>query len=626
MKKLFLSLLCLGSLAAQAQITLTGSSYTQDFNGIGGGLPAGWSVWTAATATALGTDVSTTKYTAMPTRWNLTSGGFRNSASANGVPFYASLDSAAQSASPDRALSVRQVGNTSSTFPGSDPGAAFVLMIDNTVGLAGFNLSFDLQSLDSTSGRVTTWSVDYGIGTAPSSFTTVATSGTATTGGNTFANNTVTASFGSALDGLSGPVYIRIVILSATTGSGNRTTTGIDDYTLTWSGAGAPSLRPIATSFSPAPGAVGVSVATTSLDITFNKAVQKGTGNITLRNQTDGTSQVFDVTTPAVTVSGAAATVSGAVLALGKTYNVFIDSTCFDTAGYRYLGIYDSTSWRFSTPAAPPPPPPPAPTFTSLYEQFDSSCGAGLTLPFGWSRYSVTDSFRQWRCNPSTAANESMVMNGFDAGAGAAVANEDWLITPSLYLPGPGVPYFAARMRYRRIGPDLQVLASNNYTGGDPNLATWTDLGFSFSAADSNKFVTRDASLAAFMADTMHIAFKYTSNTGVDQAKQWDVDSAIVYYFTIGMERQTVAGDGLSLTVLGRATGEAIHLRYSVPTADPYTFEVYDVAGRLAAKRVTISAKGNARIVLEPGVLQPGMYFIRLSGREGTAVVKVWVE
>ncbi|MBV9960876.1 MAG: hypothetical protein JO072_01400, partial [Parafilimonas sp.] len=44
----------------------------------------------------------------------------------------------------------------------------------------------------------------------------------------------VTVNFGNALDNQNSKVWIRITTLSATTGSGSRASTGIDDVQITW--------------------------------------------------------------------------------------------------------------------------------------------------------------------------------------------------------------------------------------------------------------------------------------------------------------------------------------------------------------------------------------------------------
>lgn len=116
-----------------------------------------------------------------------------------------------------------------------------------------FELSFKLQSLDAASPRKATWAVDYGFGAAPTAFTSAQTTGTFITGGSAFSNNTVTVNFNSALDNQKQNVWIRIVTLNATTESGNRSTSAIDDFNLTWTDtpAGTPTLniRPTAIAF-----------------------------------------------------------------------------------------------------------------------------------------------------------------------------------------------------------------------------------------------------------------------------------------------------------------------------------------------------------------------------------------
>lgn len=83
--------------------------------------------------------------------------------------------------------------------------------------------------------RTATWRVDYGVGQSPAAFSTVATSpALITTTFGTFSNTTVTVNFGSALNNISQPIWIRIVALTGTSGGGNRPSTGIDDVKFSW--------------------------------------------------------------------------------------------------------------------------------------------------------------------------------------------------------------------------------------------------------------------------------------------------------------------------------------------------------------------------------------------------------
>ena len=248
MKKFYTTLFSVAALAlgANAQLTLSGSVYYQNFNGIAGGLPTGWTVDTNATATHLGNSAVTwypaptgTYYDTTDCASDIFSHGFKNSASAdsNGTA-NATLTCAAQVAITNRALSVRQSGSW------GDPGASFQLELANTTGFTSFGLAFRLQGLDILSGKTTTFTVDYGIGANPTTFTPIATVPTVlAVGGHHFNDTNVIASFGSALDNQSQPVWIRISTLAKSTGSGNRSTIAIDDFVLTYTPQGVQTLE-----------------------------------------------------------------------------------------------------------------------------------------------------------------------------------------------------------------------------------------------------------------------------------------------------------------------------------------------------------------------------------------------
>jgi len=221
-----LSVLFAGTTAGQ--LVLTGTNYFQDFNGIESGLPDGWTVRIGATANAVGTIQAWGLASSSPYSnwWANTSGRFGNHASTvsdYGTNFLGTEPTAVQQTNANRALGIRQT----SSF--GDPGAAFVLKIQDTAGRGNFQLSLDLLML-SVQPRSTTWTIDYGIGESPANFIAVATYSDPGVFGATRTN----ISFGSALDNQTEPVWIRIVALSSSTGSGNRDTFGIDNFSLSW--------------------------------------------------------------------------------------------------------------------------------------------------------------------------------------------------------------------------------------------------------------------------------------------------------------------------------------------------------------------------------------------------------
>ncbi len=209
-----------------AQVPLSSGTYVQTFDAIGSGLPAGWSVTTGATASALGTTAAFDASTS--SNWSVTTGSWRNSAAADNPGFTATTATAAQAAATDRALGIRQTG----AF--GDPGAAANFNF-STIGLQVTSISFSAQML-SVQTRSTTWSLQYGLGAVPSTWTTVASYSDPAV----FGATTMTASgFGTALDNQSN-VWLRIVALVVTSGSGSRDTFGIDDFTIVTTGASGP--------------------------------------------------------------------------------------------------------------------------------------------------------------------------------------------------------------------------------------------------------------------------------------------------------------------------------------------------------------------------------------------------
>jgi hypothetical protein len=205
---------CFSAANCWAGLILTGTVYSEDFNG---GLPSNWTVRTGATATVLGTSVALGSGT-----WGTATGQFFSSASAKLL--LSNTSAVTQNAATDRALSVRQTGGF------GDPGAAFVLEIENTNGFNSFSMSLNAE-LQSDQERTTTWRIDYGFGASPALFTSIGNVNLGTTFGVT-AN---ALSFGSALDNRAGPVWIRIATLSNSSGQNSRDTFAIDDISLNYS-------------------------------------------------------------------------------------------------------------------------------------------------------------------------------------------------------------------------------------------------------------------------------------------------------------------------------------------------------------------------------------------------------
>jgi hypothetical protein len=228
LKSIIAATLLLLATSSPAQVVLTGTNYSQNFNGIGAGLPPGWTVRTNASATSLGTTVT---FTGATKTWVDTGGNFGNCASVSGygTNFLGTESPAIQNAGTNRCPGIRQ------TAAFGNPGGAFVLQIADTIGISNIVLGLDLNML-SVQGYSTTWTIDYGVGNTPTSFTPLATySDPGAFGATSLANLSLNADANDQAQN----IWIRVVALSAATGSGSRDTFGIDNVSLAYSNVNA---------------------------------------------------------------------------------------------------------------------------------------------------------------------------------------------------------------------------------------------------------------------------------------------------------------------------------------------------------------------------------------------------
>ena len=120
------------------------------------------------------------------------------------------------------------------------------------------------------------------------------------------------------------------------------------------SSGGTDTTAPVITALSPADNATGVAHAA-DLVATFSENIVRGTtGNITIRNLSDGTQTVIPVTdTARIAIAGATLIINPTALLPGsKNHAVRIDASAItDTAGLPFLGINNDTTWNFTTTA-----------------------------------------------------------------------------------------------------------------------------------------------------------------------------------------------------------------------------------------------------------------------------------
>jgi autotransporter-associated beta strand protein len=231
MKKILLLLAVLlltGITATQAQVTLSGTNYSQDFNSLSNGLPSGWTTRIGVSTTNIGTSLnfSNTSPSATLNGWSNTSAAFKNFASATGLTN--TNTTAQQAASTDRALGIRPTGTFGDVATNF---TSFALQLGNTAGFENFSLSMDAMLL-AAEGRTNVWTLDFGIGASPTSFTTLTNWATPTSFGITTLN--ISSSTLAGMANLSGNVWIRFSILGLSTGASSRDSVGIDNFSLNY--------------------------------------------------------------------------------------------------------------------------------------------------------------------------------------------------------------------------------------------------------------------------------------------------------------------------------------------------------------------------------------------------------
>jgi len=214
-------------------------------------------------------------------------------------------------------------------------------------GATGRVDQLDFQySLNATSLSTGTWTDNNTLDFASPSTTT-----TGAKDGNAAANRAVKT---ATITGLSiannGLFWLRWNDLDA---SGADDGLAIDDFSIQLNGSDV--TAPTASTFNPANSSTNIALSG-NLVVTFSENIQKGTtGNITVKRTSDNvTVQTTAVTAATVTVAGATATIPFSGLAYSTGYYVNIAAGAFrDMAGNNYAGISATTTWGFTTMAAP---------------------------------------------------------------------------------------------------------------------------------------------------------------------------------------------------------------------------------------------------------------------------------
>ena len=149
------------------------------------------------------------------------------------------------------------------------------------------------------------------------------------------------------------------------------------------------------------------------------------------------------------------------------------------------------------------------------YQDFTSSFGTYTT-------YDVLGA-QKWEIDYSTAKMAGYANN-------TNYANEDWLISRQFSLEGVNnaslTMTYIARY-FNNLDNDITIQVSNNYTGGDPNEASWTQVPASWTSGSNwTDFASTTLDLSQFAGQKVCVAVKYVSTE--EKAGTIEVQSILI--------------------------------------------------------------------------------------------------
>jgi hypothetical protein len=366
--------------------------------------------------------------------------------------------------------------------------------------------------------------------------------------------------------------------------------------------------KPLIITKTPADNSTNVSIATTSISLVFDKNIAAGTGNIYISNLTDVTAQTIAI--GACTITGANLTIPGVTLLVGKSYAVQYDSTAVNANGYNAMGIYDTTTWNFSTV------PPIAPPVNSLNETFTGCLAPALG---SFTQTSELGGAQTWRCSTSGHNDANAVsMNG-----GINFAdNTDWLISPTMNVSAMTNPMlsFWAKRRFNNGVTTKEVYISSNYSG-DVTTATWSPLTVTgFAAIDTTGWKAfNNTSLMSYKANNFTFAFKYTA-TAANPSDELTIDDVTI---TDGpVSTSSVQLENMNVAVLGTANDGVLTIAIDSKSTSNYAVRIMDVLGNTIYNGAIQASIGKNKYSIQLPAVSNGVYIMTIGNATSRGSVK----
>ena len=241
------------------------------------------------------------------------------------------------------------------------------------------------------------------------------------------------------------------------------------------------------------------------------------------------------------------------------------------------------------------------------YENFnDGTMGTWSTQNvIGQQQFWVIDSIHGIADSPCAK------MSGF---SGAAVVNEDWLISPAMNFD----TYINEQLTFQSAcnydGPDIEVKISNEYDGvGDPNDYEWVDLSATISAGGWSWTPSGAVNVSGITGNSVYVGFMYTSTSTA--AKTWEMDEILITgEILIGVADPVKKK--VSFSLFPNPAREQVTLTFSEPGEKDVIF-LSLLGSEVKHERITGTSG-----TISCTDLPPGVYFIRVTGAQGEKGVK----
>lgn len=306
---------------------------------------------------------------------------------------------------------------------------------------------------------------------------------------------------------------------------------------------------PIASSFSPADGATGVST-TANITITFSESIQKGTGTIGLWNSSSGSYvETFDVATSSrLTVSGSTLTIDPVSTLDNSTgyYVTFASDNIKDLAGNAYAG---TLTYDFTTVAVADTTAPTVSTFSPADGAVSVAIASSIAITF-------SEAIQRGSGNIVLKTATGATIATFDAASSAnlSLSGNTLTINPSAdlaYSTGYAVEFASGTIKDLAGNSYVGTTSYNFSTLANPvnQTLTGTSANESFTGSAGNDTIDGGADI-----DTALYSGNRANYTLAKASSGWTVSSASDGVDTLSnIERVKFAETSIALDISGNA-------------------------------------------------------------------------